>query len=148
MATALDVCVAEVMTDDVVWIDPEASLAEAVQRLLKHDISGLPVTDLEGNVVGMLSELDLLRYLRQPKRTQSESAGAPVVRDYMTTPAVTIDAGASIQDAIDIFLEESIRRLPVLRDGHLVGIVGRRDLMRLVITLEPADVQPAEVQPA
>lgn len=141
-----DVRVSEIMIDEVVWIEPEASLAEAVQRLLKHDISAMPVTDLDGNVVGMLSELDLLRYLRQPKRTQAESDGAPVVRDYMTSPARTIDADASAQDALDTFLEGSIRRLPVVREGQLVGVVGRRDLMRLLITLERATPQPVQAQ--
>jgi CBS domain-containing protein len=135
----------DIMTRDVVTVRPDATLKEAARELVARRISGMPVVDEDGCVLGVLSEGDLLykqRGARQPdggvlawfvdRHHEAEDAklDARLVKEAMTSPAITIDAGWSLASAADRMLTSGVNRLPVVRADRLVGIVTRADIVR------------------
>ena len=142
--------VRDVMTRSVVSVHPTTPLKEVAQLLLDNGISGVPVVDVTGVVLGVVSEADLLikeqgadaiRH-RPLSRFRGESAesraqlvklGAVTAADAMTAPAITITPARSIHDAAAIMTNRKVNRLPVVDDGQLVGIVSRSDLVRAYV---------------
>lgn len=116
----------DVMTTDVTTIGPEATVDEAIHVLLENQISGLPVIDARGMLVGMISEFQLLETVFDPQ-IRSEP-----VRGFMTKDVIAVDSGALLADVASLFIMHRIRRVPVLRDGRLIGLITRRDLLRYV----------------
>ncbi len=113
--------VKDIMTTAVQTVGPNASLKEVAVLLSKLRISGLPVVDATGAVIGVVSKTDILRKGSSAARTAGEA---------MTAPAVTIDPDRSVSAAAALMLELGIARLPVLEGGSLVGLVSRSDLVR------------------
>jgi CBS domain-containing protein len=135
--------VQDVMTRDPRIVSPEASLKEVAQALMESRISGLPVVDESGAVVGVVSEADIVgkEAGAPPERSligrllhgdaADSRLDARTVAEAMTAPAVTIGATREVAEAARIMTEQEINRLPVLDvDGKLVGIVTRADLVR------------------
>ena len=108
------------MRRDVIAVTPEASINEALDLLVENNLSGLPVVDSAGQVLGILSEVDQI----QRGTLQDRS-----VQDLMTAQVTTVDIDAPVLDVVGAFRDNSIRRLPVTEDGVLVGIIGVRDLV-------------------
>ena len=133
-----------VMTRDVVTVPPGASLKHAAQLLVEHGVSGLPVVDELGHVLGVVSEADILFKeaggLDVPRplawlagfdvEVNRSKLEARVVGEAMTSPALTIDAHRPVGFAAHLMNEKGVNRLPVVKDGALVGIVTRADLVR------------------
>jgi len=118
---------ADIMSPLVVTLTPEEDIYSAMRTLLKKRLSGAPVIDREGTLVGMLSEKDCLRIL-----TAEAFDGLPqgTVAGYMTSPVETVKMDTSIYDIVTRFLDSAFRRMPVLDDGgHVAGLVTRRDLL-------------------
>jgi CBS domain-containing protein len=143
---ARTVTVSEVMTRDVVFLTPETPLKDAAVVIAERGVSGVPVSDQEGRVVGVLSETDLLvKQGGPPHRVGGlfhwlvETASAPdaaklrarTVGEAMTAPAITIEPDQPVTEAARRIVERQVNRLPVVEDGRLVGIVTRADLVRL-----------------
>jgi CBS domain-containing protein len=135
----------DVMTRDVVTVKPDATLKEAARLLVARRISGMPVLDDDGVLLGVVSEGDLLfkqRGVREReggvlawflhRRNGGDDAklDARIVGEAMTSPAITIDAGWSLTAAADYMLANGVNRLPVVRADRLVGIVTRADIVR------------------
>jgi CBS domain-containing protein len=135
----------EVMTRDVVTVPPEASLKDVAAALVEHGISGLPVCDDDGHVLGVVSEWDILVKERGVRRHRGGSlawlvdgtsyaevrkATAHTAGEAMSSPAVTIGTYRTVAEAARMMLERGINRLPVVRGDKLVGIVTRADLVR------------------
>lgn len=138
--------VGEVMTRDVVSVTPETPIKDVAAVLVERGISGLPVCDADGAVVGVLSEADLLvKQGGSPERSGGlfawlvETTSAPdlaklrahTAGEAMTAPAVTVDAASPVSEAARTMVSLGVNRLPVVEDGRLVGIVTRADLVRL-----------------
>ena len=138
--------VGEVMTRDVVSVTPDTPLKDVAAVLVERGVSGLPVCDADGAVVGVLSEADLLvKQGGSPERSGGlfawlvETASAPdlaklrahTAGEAMTSPAVTVEAGSPVSEAARTMVSLGVNRLPVVEDGRLVGIVTRADLVRL-----------------
>ena len=115
--------VADLMTTCVRTVRTTTPLKQAAALMREHRVSGLPVVDGEGCVLGVVSEADVLRMLGSDQH-------AFETRDAMTSPAVTIARDASASQAAELMLEHSVNRLPVVAAGELVGIVSRSDLVR------------------
>lgn len=115
----LQIPVRDIMTTDVITV-PTATPVEAVAKIL-HDkrITGLPVVNDEGQVVGVLSEYDIIT-------RHGETAG-----DIMSGQVISVNPDADAEEVANLLTNRRIRRLPVLAEGRLVGIVSRSDLMRL-----------------
>jgi CBS domain-containing protein len=113
------------MTTAVVSIRRSESIDQAFNLLLRHRISGLPVTDEEGRLQGVISEHDLLSLITEPDAPNTR------VDEYWTDQPVWVQPDDLLEDIVDYFLTRHFRRLPVVDDdGRLVGVVSRRDLMR------------------
>jgi CBS domain-containing protein len=135
--------VAELMTTDVVTVTPETPLRDAAAVLAERKISGLPVVDAEGRVVGVLSEADivakaggttrehrLLGWLLEPDLDLADKIAARTVSDAMSAPPITIDAQRRVHEAAKLMAAEGINRLPVVDGERLVGIITRADVVR------------------
>ncbi len=124
--------VSDIMTSPVVTISGDKSLVDAIKLLLRHHISGLPVVDGEENIVGIITELDVLNF------AMSGSAAQTKVSEVMTSELSTFQPDAPIEQAMNFFAAERIRRVPVVREGKVVGIVSRRDVMREILSMYTA----------
>jgi len=129
---ARDKTARDYMALDVIALTPEMDLQRAVLLLLKHSISGAPVIDSGGAVIGILAEKDCLRiafdasYHREP---------CGPVSDYMSTEVETIDANTDIVEVLERFLKSRYRRFPVVSGNRLVGVISRRDALRALSDL-------------
>ena len=139
----------DLMTRDVAVVHPETSLLEAVKLMAGRRISGVPVVDDAGTIVGMLSEGDLVRWHegyteRQARWLDMLAEGfqlAPAflqgiqeqhrkVKSVMSSGATTVTEDVPAREVANLMYEKNIKRVPVVRDGRLVGIVARFDLIR------------------
>jgi CBS domain-containing protein len=139
----------DLMTRDVAVVHPETSLLQAVRQMAQRHISGMPVVDYDGTIVGMLTEGDLLRWHdgyteRQARWLDMLADGhdlAPTflegireqnrkVQSVMASGAVTVTEDTPAREIARLLYERNIKRVPVLRDGRLVGVVARSDLVR------------------
>jgi tRNA nucleotidyltransferase (CCA-adding enzyme) len=118
----------DVMSDEVVTIRPHDTLTEAVRVLCNHHLSGAPVVSSQGEVLGFISEFGLMDVL-----FDAGSREAPV-SDYMSYDVYVIHPDDSIADAATMFALFGVRRLPVVENGTLLGIVTRRDLLQHSLT--------------
>lgn len=118
--------VADVMTTGLVTFRPETPIFVAIRALLDKRISGAPVLDGNGHLVGVLSHKDCLRVAFDSGYHQ-DWAGR--VRDFMVTDVKTMEADTDLVSAAQIFLSSSFRRYPVTRDGRMVGQVSRYDIL-------------------
>lgn len=114
----------EIMTDCLTTIHPEASCEEAIETLLTQEISGLPVTNEDGHLIGIITEFALLGTVYdQQLKTQT-------VAQHMTRELITVDADDPICRVADLCIVHRVRRLPVMKNGRLVGLIARRDVLR------------------
>lgn len=141
----------QIMTQNVITVSPETPVTDAARIMLDNRISGLPVVE-DGRLVGMVTEGDFLRRAElgtersRPKWLQFilgtgreasdfvQSHGRKVV-DVMTRDPVTVSEQTSLQDLVAAMEAHHVKRLPVMRDGRLVGIVTRANLLRAISTL-------------
>ncbi|MBC8354479.1 MAG: CBS domain-containing protein [Planctomycetes bacterium] len=114
-----------VRSSPVLTVSSTTSVGDVLELMAQHSVSGLPVIDDDQNLVGMVSEFDLLMLLL----TADDSNGDLPVSDVMSTDVVTVDENASIPTTVRSFRDARVGRLPVVRDGKLIGIVSRRDLI-------------------
>jgi CBS-domain-containing membrane protein len=129
--------VKDVMTADVVAVRADASYRDLTAQLRTHRVSGFPVVDDEGKVIGVVSESDLLaagtprsKRLAFHHHHQDPSAAAPAAADLMTHPAVTIGSDEPVRRAAALMSARKLRRLPVVdHGGRLVGILSRADVL-------------------
>jgi CBS domain-containing protein len=142
----------DIMTSPVHIVAPDAEVEFAVRRLTAESITALPVVDGDGELVGMVSEGDLLRH-RVPmdptahlrRDLHLDTARPPrTVREVMTTGAVTTTADADVADVADVMLQRDVRSVPVLDGRLVVGIISRRDILRAAVRDD--DVLAREVQ--
>jgi nucleotide-binding universal stress UspA family protein/predicted transcriptional regulator len=132
--------VRDVMTSDVMTLRDDESLVVALRKLVRRRASGAPVLDAEGRLVGVISQRDIMSlHERAVKELSKQSTLVPSeylhrlqaerVRTVMTTSPVSIPDSASLQEAMALFREKRIHRLPVTRDGMLVGIITGSDIL-------------------
>lgn len=120
--------VADIMTSQLVIFTPEQSIHEVMRAFIKQRISGGPVVDESGKLVGVISEADCMkeisdsRYFNLPILDKS-------VAHFMTKEVDTIDANTSVFDAASLFSKSSRRRYPVMENNRLVGQVSRKDIV-------------------
>ncbi|MDH3350213.1 MAG: CBS domain-containing protein [Gammaproteobacteria bacterium] len=124
--------VRDYMAGRLVTFKPDMDVLDAIQELLHNRIAGAPVVNDQGELLGMLSELDCLKIALNAG--YYGDWGGPVA-DYMTPDVETVDADMNIIDLAQRFLNSSYRRFPVLRNNRLVGQISRRDVLRALSQL-------------
>ncbi len=122
--------ISDYMATDLITLPPEMEINRAMKILLDERISGAPVVDGKGVLVGVLSKKDCLKAALNASYHQ-EWGGA--VSDYMTSPVETLDANLDIVEAAERFLKSHYRRFPVLQEGRLTGQISRADLLKALI---------------
>lgn len=136
----------QIMTSQVITIGADASIVEAIDKMLRHQVSGLPVVDTDGKLIGIISEGDFIR--RTETGTQRKSGrwldclagadrvAADFVREHgrkvgqiMTPDPVTVTEDTPLAQIVRIMESHNVKRLPVVRGDRLVGIVTRADFL-------------------
>lgn len=137
----------DVMTRDVATVLADSSLHAAIRLMLDRHVSGVPVMDDAGMLVGIVTEGDLLRrvelgteehrsawrlFLRGPDRQAADyvTTHSRVVSDIMTATVLTVDVAAPLAEVVSLMLDKHVKRVPVLSGHQLAGIVSRSDLLR------------------
>ncbi len=143
---------AEVMTTSVVTVRSAATVAEAADLMLEHGVSGLPVIDANGHIVGIVTEGDFLRraetgterrrsrwleFLLGPGRLANEyvHSHARKVEEVMTRDVVTVSESTPLEDVVTVMERRRIKRVPVLTGGKIVGIISRANLVQALARL-------------
>lgn len=142
----------DIMTRHVITVSEDTPISDILTKLLEHRISGVPVTDAEGHVVGLVSEGDLILRETPPRRRswwlslfgdhrKMAEEFAKVhglrARDVMTKPVVAVEEETPIREIAALLESRHIKRVPVLKAGRLVGIVSRADLVRALVVQPP-----------
>ncbi len=150
--------VKDVMTTKVVSVSPDNSVKRAAQIMLDKHVSGLPVVDDEGTLVGLISEGDLLRrtelglsIIAAPEQLSLEERASTYVKthawkvaDVMSCNVVTVDEEADLSHVATLMAENGVKRLPVIRNGKLVSIISRADLLHAIATARLDDTAPGD----
>ena len=121
--------VRDYMTRHLVTFRPDTDLLLAIERLLEHRVSGAPVVDSQGHLIGMLSEGDCLRGILSGAYYEAAIGN---VGGYMSTQVESVSPEADIIDVCQRFLRDKRRRFPVVEEGVLVGQISRCDVLRAV----------------
>jgi CBS domain-containing protein len=142
----------DVMVRDVVTVHPDTDVADAIKLLAEHDVSALPVVDDAGNLVGMLSEADLIHRVEigtEKRRTwwQEALTGASTlaadfakshgkkVGEVMAAGVVSVSEDTPLSEIAALLERKRIKRVPVVKDGKLVGIVSRSNLIQALASV-------------
>ncbi len=132
--------VRDVMTRDVVTVGPDTSAKYAGELLAEHGFAALPVVDDDGQVVGIVAEADVLRdrLPRDPRlhllrQDEQEHVLPLLVRGVMSGDVRCLEPRADVSDVARLFVDERLRSAPVLDGERLVGVVSRRDLLRVLV---------------
>jgi CBS-domain-containing membrane protein len=139
----------DIMTKDVITVRPDATIDDLARLLVKHDISGVPVVDDKGKLRGIVTENDLITKnsrLHLPTILRLFDAYIPLgtgkmedeirrmaasrVDEICTKEVITVDSEASAEYVATIMTEKKIHLLPVLEEGKLAGIIGKKDVIR------------------
>jgi CBS domain-containing protein len=113
----------EIMTRNVYTISPEASVQEVAQLLSRKSISGVPVIDKDGKIIGIVSEADIIGKVNRV---------GMCVADIMSPEIIFVTEETRVGEIAMLLVERNIKRVPVMRDGTLVGIVCRADIVHAV----------------
>ena len=126
----------EIMTKDVISVTKETPIREAMELMLKHRISGLPVVDDDMNLVGVLSEKDVVSLLYNIETLDSQK-----VRNFMTERAIYFDIDDNLVDICDFFGKNLFRRVPITSEGKLVGIISVPDIIDYTLRIKKENAQ-------
>jgi CBS-domain-containing membrane protein len=139
----------DIMTKDVITAEPATTIEELARVLMKHKISGAPVLDNKGNLIGIVTENDLISknsrlhiptILRlfdayiplgtSKMENEIRRMAASTVEDMCTKDVITVDEEASVEYVATLMTEKKIHLVPVLKEGKLSGIIGKKDLIK------------------
>ena len=140
----------DIMTTEVVTVQPDNTVEEVIKLLLDNRISGIPVVNEDQEVLGMVTEADLMVrtqklhvpsfiqilggviYLDDPAEFKEElkKSVAVKVADMMTEFPMTVEEDTTVEDIATIMSDEGVNRVPVVKDGKLIGIISRADIIR------------------
>jgi len=143
----------DIMTKDVVSVTPDTEITQAAKLLLENHFNGLPVVDDRGKLIGIICQDDLIvqqKRLPLPSlftffdglipltsyrslEKEVEKIVATTVSQAMTLDPITIDPDSGLEDIATLMVNNNIHTLPVLEGGHLVGIIGKEDILRTIM---------------
>jgi CBS domain-containing protein len=129
----------QIMSSPVLTVRPETTVREAATLLLEHRITAAPVLDAGADVIGIVSEADLVvdRFGHDPRSqlrpVEDEPPGPQTVGEVMTTPVIALGPSADAADLAQTMLDADIRSIPIVEGGTVIGIVSRRDLLRTLV---------------
>jgi len=125
----------DIMEKNVVTVKRNMPIHEAIKTLVDNNITGLPVVDDDMTLVGIISEKDVLRILANMDllmMLDDVKKSVATVEDFMTTEVVAFEEYDTLADVCDCLIKKNFRRVPILSDGEVVGIISRRDLVKYI----------------
>ena len=151
--------VKDIMTTEVITVSPETEIVQATNLLLENRINGVPVTDETGKLVGILCQSDLIAQQKKlpipsfftllnglipliSKKNiekQVQKIAAITVAQAMTPNPVTVQPDMDIEEVAALMVDRNFHSIPVVDEGELVGIVGKEDMLRTLITISEAE---------
>jgi CBS domain-containing protein len=120
----------DIMSKDVIAVTTETPIYEAMRILAVKGISGLPVIDNNMNLTGIISEKDMLQIL-----VDGDIQTKQTVSDYMNRKVASFGPDDDVLDICDFFIKSTFRRVPIVTDGKLSGIISRHDIIKLILKL-------------
>ncbi len=144
----------DIMTTEIITVHPETEVVQAAKLLLKHHINGLPVVDEDGRLTGIICQDDLIAQQKKiplpsffilldsfiPLKSQKsiekevQKMAAITVNEAMTNDPIMVDLETSLEDIATLMVKNDIHTLPVLDQGNLVGVIGKADILRTLIS--------------
>ena len=118
----------DVMTEHIIYVEAGTPIRKALELLIDYDISGIPVVEGGKNLVGVITERDVLGLFSAPEDVEGKTVG-----DFMTQPAVSFEEHENLSDVCRCLADYYFRRVPVTSQGRLVGIISRRDIIRNIL---------------
>jgi len=115
------------MTPNLVTVRPDASVEEAIELMLREQVSGLPVLDEGGRLVGVITEFALLA-IAYDRRVKNHT-----VSQHMTRDLITVEVDDPVNRVADLCIVHRVRRVPVIQNGRMVGVIARRDVLRALV---------------
>ena len=136
--------VGEVMTSPAITVQETATVKDAIELLEQHSIAAMPVLDKQGNIVGVVSEADVIREMVVPDQRAHEvpvRLTAPPFRsrvvDVMSNHPLTVTSDTDLAQAADLMTSTVVKSLPVVDRDRVVGVISRRDIIRLLSREDP-----------
>ena len=120
----------DIMVTDVITVTTDTPIYEAMRLLAMKGISGLPVIDNNMNLTGIISEKDVLHIL-----VDGDIKTKQTVSDYMNRKVASFSQDDDVLDICDFFIKSTFRRVPIVTDGKLAGIISRHDIIKLILKL-------------
>lgn len=120
----------EIMSKNVITVTEDTPIREAMEIMLKERISGVPVTDNNGGLTGVLSEKDVVNLIYDKEGLETKK-----VRHFMTEHSISFDKDDGIVEICDFLAKGLVRRVPITSGGRLVGIISVPDIIRYTLTL-------------
>jgi len=118
-----------IMKTDVITVDKDTEIYEAIRLMVKSNITGLPVVNDDQTLAGIITEKDVLKLLYDSQNLPD------TVEDFMTEQVTWFDQDDSLIDITDSFINNHFRRVPILDKGRLVGIISRKDIIGYILKL-------------
>lgn len=122
----------EIMATNVRTVHPNTSVEDAIELLLSLQVSGLPVTDDNGRLVGVITEFAMLAV------TYDRGVCRHTVSQHMTRDVISVDVADPVKRVADLCIVHRVRRVPVMQNGRLVGIIARRDVLQALVNAPAA----------
>jgi len=117
----------DIMTKRLMTIKPQAKIIEVIKLMVDHKVTGLPVVNDDMDLLGMVTEKDILKILLYERDIKSQKAS-----DLMTTEITSFSEDEDLMPILKSLVENNFRRVPILSDQKLVGIISRRDIMNFL----------------
>jgi CBS domain-containing protein len=127
-----------IMISDVICVSKETGIYKAIESMVEKNITGLPVVNEDMSLVGIISEKDVLSLLCNMEDRPD------TVEHYMTHDPICFDIDDSLIDIAECFMKHHFRRVPILKDGKLAGIISRKDIIAYILHLRHKDNAEAE----
>lgn len=119
----------DVMSKDVITISPDATLSDVIELLIAKEISGMPVVDSEEKIIGIISEKDILNFAFSGNLHNTK------VKEAMTKKVTSFPPDADVDSIALAISQHQIRRVPIVEAGKVIGIVSRRDIIRIALKI-------------
>lgn len=130
------ILVSDYMTTKLITFQPEQSIYEVIEALIKNRISGGPVVNDKNELIGVISEGDCIKHISESKYYNMPMDSGHTVENNMVTNVETMEANMNIFDAAKKFISSKRRRFPILENGKLVGQISQKDILKAALKMK------------
>lgn len=126
----------DIMTTDVITVTRETDIHQAIRTMVRNNVTGLPVVNDDMSLAGIISEKDVLSLLYNIEDKPGK------VEDFMTKGIFSFNQNDSLIDIAECLIKNHFRRVPIVGDGKIIGIISRKDIIAFILKLRHKDKQP------